>query len=87
MMTLYLQVLGWEGRHSHGESRLAVVGVARMAPRLRATAVLHRTLGQFPDPHGSSQLSVTPVLGDMMPILASVGTRHTWGAQKYTLNY
>jgi hypothetical protein len=34
-------------------------------------------------PHGSLQLSVTPVSEDLMPSSASAGTRHTCGAQIY----
>lgn len=48
------------------------------------TAVLPADLGSIPSSHmGESKPSVTTVLGNLMPHLASKGTKHTDGTQTH----
>ena len=56
-----------------------------MAQWLKHLLLLQRTQRSSSQvPHGSSQPSVTPAPRDPTPFLASVGSRHTCGAQTYS---
>lgn len=50
----------------------------RDANQLRALAGVPEDPVQFPAPHGSSLLSVTPVKGALVPTLAWVGIASMW---------
>jgi hypothetical protein len=56
-----------------------------MVQWLRALATLPEDPGLIPSKacHGSSQPSVTSILGTQCPFLTSVGTRHAHGLQIY----
>jgi hypothetical protein len=51
---------------------------------VKSTPYSSRGLGfNSQHPHGGSQLSVTPVPGDLCPLLVSTGTRYASGGETY----
>lgn len=51
---------------------------------LRAVFALSETPDEVPTTHIVNHKSVTPVPGYLIYVLASIGTRHTFGTHTYT---